>query len=240
MIRFSCPGCGRKFTVPNLYAGKKAKCKTCDHDIVVPQSTDAPPVPQPVKSNEKLPVRTRRLIAEQQQMRQAFSRGALIRLMHVIGSPAEVYKVEFKIRGVESLESDQPVFRGNHVAEIRLTRDYPRLAPACRMLTPIFHPNIDESTICVGDHWVAGERLTDLVIRIGQMIAYQQYNIKSPLNGEAAMWADLNPDLLPIDARDLYPPERPKEPQPIAAPAGGSSIAPSPGDQSPRTEGEQA
>ena len=53
------------------------------------------------------------------------------------------------------------------------------------MLTPIFHPNIDESAICVGDHWVAGERLIDLVVRIGQMIAYQEYNIKSPLNGEA-------------------------------------------------------
>ena len=29
MIRFSCPGCGRKFNVPDNYAGKKAKCKTC-------------------------------------------------------------------------------------------------------------------------------------------------------------------------------------------------------------------
>ena len=37
------------------------------------------------------------------------------------------------------------------------------------------------------------------------MIAYQAYNIKSPLNGEAAMWADLNPESFPIDARDLYP-----------------------------------
>jgi ubiquitin-protein ligase len=69
------------------------------------------------------------------------------------------------------------------------------------MLTPIFHPNIDAQTICVGDHWTAGERLVDLAIRIGEMIAYQAYNIKSPLNGEAAMWADLNNDKIPTDAR---------------------------------------
>jgi ubiquitin-protein ligase len=74
------------------------------------------------------------------------------------------------------------------------------------MLTPIFHPNIDPSTICVGDHWTAGERLVDLVIRIGEMIAYQAYNIRSPLDGEAAMWADLNGEKLPIDARNLRPP----------------------------------
>jgi hypothetical protein len=37
------------------------------------------------------------------------------------------------------------------------------------------------------------------------MIAYQAYNIKSPLDGEAAMWADLNRELLPIDKRDLVP-----------------------------------
>ena len=75
------------------------------------------------------------------------------------------------------------------------------------MLTPVFHPNIDETTICVGDHWTAGARLVDLVIQIGEMLAYQAYNIKSPLNGEAAMWADLNPDKLPIDSQNLHPGE---------------------------------
>jgi hypothetical protein len=59
----------------------------------------------------------------------------------------------------------------------------------------------------VGDHWTAGERLVDLVIRIGEMIAYQAYNIQSPLDGEAAMWADQNARHLPVDLRDLHPPE---------------------------------
>ena len=65
------------------------------------------------------------------------------------------------------------------------------------MLTPVFHPNIDPATICVGDHWTAGERLVDLAVRIGEMIAYQAYNIQSPLDAEAAMWADLNQQASP-------------------------------------------
>jgi ubiquitin-protein ligase len=152
-----------------------------------------------------MPVRTRRLIADLQQMRQAFAEDSAIRIVEVQGLPAEVYKIEYTIRGVESLQAKKPVFREKHLVEIRMTSDYPRLAPACRMLTPIFHPNIDDSAICVGDHWTAGERLTDLAIRIGEMIAYQAYNVKSPLNGEAAMWADLNADALPVDNRNLNP-----------------------------------
>ena len=67
--------------------------------------------------------------------------------------------------------------------------------------------NIDTSTICVGDHWTAGERLADLVVRIGEMLSYQLYNVRSPLDGEAAMWADLNRDKLPTDNRNFRPAE---------------------------------
>lgn len=50
-------------------------------------------------------------------------------------------------------------------------RDYPRRAPQCRMLTPVFHPNFDDSNVCIGDFWAASEGLDDLVVRIGRMIA---------------------------------------------------------------------
>jgi len=212
MIHFACPGCGGRFNVPESFAGRQARCKKCGSAIAVPAAGEAlaapAPIiaPAPIATPGKLSVRTRRLIADLRQMREAFGDGSLIRILETEGDPAEAYKVEYNIRGIEAMKGKRPVFRQRHVAEIRMTRDYPRLTPACRMLTPIFHPNIDESAICVGDHWVAGERLTDLAVRIGQLIAYQSYNIKSPLNGEAAMWADLNPDALPIDARDLYPP----------------------------------
>lgn len=39
------------------------------------------------------------------------------------------------------------------------------------------------------------------------MLVYQAYNIKSPLDGEAAMWADQNRQYLLIDNRDLRPQE---------------------------------
>jgi hypothetical protein len=49
------------------------------------------------------------------------------------------------------------------------------------------------------------------------MIAYQEYNTKSPLNGLAAKWAAQNANLLPVDPRTIAPPDGHADP--AAAPA---------------------
>ncbi len=91
--------------------------------------------------------------------------------------------------------------------EVNLSLGYPRRPPHCRMLTPIFHPNFDASSVCIGDFWAASEGLNDLIIRVGRMVAYQEYNTKSPLNGLAAKWAAQHPDLVPVDDREIARPE---------------------------------
>jgi ubiquitin-protein ligase len=71
------------------------------------------------------------------------------------------------------------------------------------MITPVFHPNIDPQKICIGDHWSAGQSLAQMVVHIGEMICYQRYNLKSPLNAKAAVWAEQNLVSLPLQAGDL-------------------------------------
>ncbi len=106
--------------------------------------------------------------------------------------------MEFQINGLREVD-EQLQTVANHMVEISLPLSYPRLPPQCRMLTPVFHPNIAPHAICIGDHWSAGEPLWSMVARIGEMIAYQSYNTKSPLNGEAARWVEANQDRLPLD-----------------------------------------
>jgi len=149
-------------------------------------------------------MRQRRLMADANRMRRFFSGNGPIRIARVNGDPPDFYVVEFFVQGLETGPNGKPIPRDHHRAEIQLTCEYPRQKPLCRMLTPCFHPNIDLTTICIGDHWTAGERLADLAIRIAELITFQAYNIKSPLNGEAAMWADLNRQSLPLDNRDLH------------------------------------
>lgn len=235
--RGTCKACGSAIQVPGTLGGNKPQSvAAAPHSAqsAAPRSAPSrqPPSPPPVQRHAppvrvataipiatqarpsatppkpKLPMRIRRLLADAKQMSEAFQKFPLIQPIAAVGNPPELYRIQYNVRGLAHGPNGQPIYRNQHVVEIQLTSEYPRQSPRCKMLTPAFHPNIEPASICVGDHWTAGERLVDLVVRIGEMIAYQAYNIKSPLDGAAAMWADLNSHHFPIDNRDLHPPDR--------------------------------
>ena len=148
-------------------------------------------------------VRLRRLQSDYERLSSMISKHPRLQLLRAEGSPPEKYQVEYKVRSLRQKDGELMEV-GSHVVEIHLPRDYPRTPPLCRMLTPVFHPNIAPHAICIGDHWSAGESLPSLVTRIGEMLAYQSYNTKSPLNGEAAKWTDQNIQRLPLDPVNMH------------------------------------
>lgn len=148
-------------------------------------------------------VRRRRLIADHEQLRRLLTNHPYVRLAEAEGDPPERYRIEYRVRGL-AVQNGRVVAKSGHLVEVFLTLAYPRQGPQCRMLTPVFHPNIAPHAICIGDHWSAGESLAHLLLRIGEMITYQSYNLKSPLNKEAARWADENLPRLPIQKVDLF------------------------------------
>ena len=164
-------------------------------------------------------VRLRRLQADYEKLRAFLAQQPRIRLIQAQGTPPERYQLEFQINGLREVDEELRTV-ANHIVEISLPLSYPRLPPQCRMLTPVFHPNIAPHAICIGDHWAAGEPLWSMVARIGEMIAYQSYNTKSPLNGEAARWVETNQHRLPLDRTNFVMDDR----QPQSAPADPSII----------------
>jgi ubiquitin-protein ligase/predicted RNA-binding Zn-ribbon protein involved in translation (DUF1610 family) len=162
-------------------------------------------------------LRLRRLAADYDKLRDFIERHPRLKLLHVAGEPPEMYQIEYKIRSVRQAD-DELKFVGQHTVEIVLPRDYPRMPPQCRMLTPVFHPNIAPHAICVGDHWSAGEPIGSIVARIGEMLAYQSYNTKSPLNGEAARWVEQNLEQLPLDKVNMVVEQSPTAPAPTLPP----------------------
>ncbi|NYF78035.1 ubiquitin-conjugating enzyme E2 [Granulicella arctica] len=169
--------------------------------------------------------RTRRLKLDYDALRERLANWPLIQIAGTAGMPPEVYRIAYAIKGLYVQPSGQIHERDTHLMEINLSLDYPRRAPQCRMLTPVFHPNFDDASVCIGDFWAASEGLDDLIIRIGRMIAYQEYNTRSPLNGLAARWAAEHLNLLPLDSRPIAPPvapptaSEPTEPAPPPSPA---------------------
>jgi len=173
--------------------------------------------------------RIRRLKLDHDSLFKRFSGWPLIRIVGTAGMPPELYRFQYLVRGLYVAPDGAILERNDHLLEVNLSLGYPRRAPQCRMLTPVFHPNFDDSSVCIGDFWAASESLDDLIIRIGRMISYQEYNTKSPLNGLAAKWAAQNPSLLPVDPRPIAPPlhqpvQEPSLPTPISSPAAAASI----------------
>ena len=148
-------------------------------------------------------IRDKRLQSDYIKMCETFPNTGKIIILQTFGNPPDKYQIEFNVNSLVMTPKGTVSSKNKHTAEIYLTSTYPRQAPQCRMLTPVFHPNIAPHAICIGDHWAVGESLPHLVIRIAEMLAYQSYNLKSPLNGDAAQWADKNRFKFPIDKTDF-------------------------------------
>jgi len=148
-------------------------------------------------------VRLRRLKADYETVRRLAHLHPKIQIEGVSGNPPDRYRIKLKVkslreRGVEIETVDE------HRLEVTMPHGYPRDAPLFRMLTPVFHPNIAPHAVCIGDDWTASEALDTLIQRVGEILAYQSYNTKSPLNGRAAQWIDENKQLVPIDREEFF------------------------------------
>ncbi|MEN1759916.1 ubiquitin-conjugating enzyme E2 [Anoxynatronum sibiricum] len=151
--------------------------------------------------------RLRRLASDYDNLKLEFARHPHIDIEPISGDPPDKYLVTYKVKGFKLDErTGKPVLANRHQVEVYLHAAYPREKPRCQMKTPIFHPNF-RFQVCIGDYWGAGERLTDIIIQIGDMIQYKNYNPKSPLNIEASHWARENTHLFPADNVDLWQPE---------------------------------
>jgi len=123
------------------------------------------------------------------------------------GQPATRYLVEF--RGLSlARERGKVVIADRHEVEIKLGVSYPRTMPELRWITPIYHPNISEiGLVCLGGygtHWVPSLHLDELCNMLWDMARYHNYDIRSPYNREAALWAANQTTFqFPTDARPL-------------------------------------
>ena len=186
--------------------------------------------------------RIRRLTQDYELLKRVLHGSPAVQISGTAGLPPEIYRFTYMLKGLYVSPTGDILERDTHILEVNLSLDYPRRAPQCRMLTPVFHPNFDETSVCIGDFWAASEGLDDLIFRIGRMISYQEYNTKSPLNGLAAKWAAEHPALLPVDPKPIgsmlqpeiqVPPEPAPATQAAVATAAPNTPAPSPETEDP-------
>ena len=152
-------------------------------------------------------IHLRRLKSDHVAMRELCEESPLISFK-ARGAPPSQYVVTYTCKGT-TLQDGKIVLAERHVIEIFLHPNYPVCAPKFRLRTPMFHPNFKygdpELQVCIeAKNWTPRENLADLVLRIGNMIVYRNFNPANPLDGDAARWADKNKHLFPLDDRPWF------------------------------------
>ena len=89
--------------------------------------------------------RIRRLKLDHDSLFKRFSGWPVIRIVGTAGMPPELYRFQYSIRGLYVAPDGAILERNDHLLEVNLSLGYPRRAPQCRMLTPVFHPNFDDA-----------------------------------------------------------------------------------------------
>jgi len=152
--------------------------------------------------------RIRRLRSDFRAIQQLYAESSILNFV-AHGSPPESYLVTFTGNGFWRPEgSNDIVVREQHIVRIDLSASYPRMQPELGWQSPIFHPNISASgVVCLGGYgtyWVPSVGIDELCTMLWDMIRYQNYDVESPYNREAAAWAKTQYGYqLPIDPRPL-------------------------------------
>lgn len=154
-------------------------------------------------------IRLKRLKAEHAQMIELARSTRRISFVSK-GSPPDRYLVTYLCKGTVLVNGRVEIAK-RHVVEIALHAAYPYVSPKLKLRTPLFHPNFKYGSpnlsICIeAKNWTAKVPLEDLVLQIGNMIIYRNFNPRNPLDADAARWAEKHRHLFPLEDTPWFTP----------------------------------
>ena len=144
--------------------------------------------------------RMKRLENDYRDLRTIFDADPLVEIIAIGPVPSEKYRIVYKVPSLRLDSKGQPIRVDATVVEIELPQGYPKLPPVARTIAGdvVFHPNFNSTKICLADHWAAATQLVDLVREIGEMLQWEKFNIRSPLNAQAAQWSQEHKNEIPL------------------------------------------
>ena len=135
-----------------------------------------------------------------------------------MSDPPDVYVITYELKSIIGFSSDeQPQYHTGYKVKIRFPSDYPRSKPEVHLTSSPrpYHPNIWVSggRFCLegNQNWIPGigVPLDWLCQMIGEIIAFQHINLKSPANPDQILikWIKNNQKNLPVDPTPIRLPD---------------------------------
>lgn len=144
--------------------------------------------------------RMKRLENDYRELRAVFDADPLVEIVAIGPVPAEKYRIVYKVPSLRLDSKGQPIRVDATVVEVELPLGYPKVPPVARTIAGdiVFHPNFNSTKICLADHWAPSTQFVDLIKEIGEMLQWQKFNIRSPLNAQAAQWSQEHKSEIPL------------------------------------------
>lgn len=137
-------------------------------------------------------VREQRLRSEYENLRKMRSKVVSWMLVGDSKIP-DRYEFTFKLKSIIGINTGKAVFHDLYKVLVEFGSDYPRVKPEVRLISsqrpwPI-HPNIfRDGRFCLeGDqNWIpgVGVPLDSIIQMVGEILAYQEVNVRSPANAD--------------------------------------------------------
>lgn len=150
-------------------------------------------------------IRTRRLARDYEKVCVELAGSDCVEVEATSGTPPNSYRVTYHVDGLiwDDTVVDTRIVH-QHIVDIYLPFGYPKKQPNATMRTSVWHPNIGDY-VCIGDYWSAGVTLVDIIAHIGDMLQYKTYNLHSPVNKAAAVWAHTRIKSFPVGNKSVLP-----------------------------------
>src|SRR3954467_11391969 len=141
-----------------------------------------------------------RLENEWRRLQRTFAYHPHVRIIPLHGDPPDQYQVEYRLRTLIMPEGGQLEYTPSSAVHIWLPPSLPHEPPLVRPISAVFHPNVAVDGIKIDHIWTSAvSTLADVVSAVGEMLAYQQYDIDATFNQTASDWVVSNPEHVPVD-----------------------------------------
>jgi ubiquitin-protein ligase len=133
------------------------------------------------------------------QINDRFLSNPLISVDPAKGDPPNEYLLTYRISGLTHSIDGTIEELDEHKIELAIPFGFPHFPPSCKPKTDIYHPDFDPGAICIGEVWEDNPSLTDLIVRLGQMINGEFYSKENAFNNDAAEYYKDHASTFPLN-----------------------------------------
>jgi hypothetical protein len=175
-------------------------------ELPFPEPDEEPP--PPVWTDGQLV----RIENEWRKAQRAFAYHPILGISPVRGDPPYEYQLDFRMRSLVLNEMGELEYVDEVSMNVWLPPGFPNQAPVARPMVDVFHPNISADGVFLTQWWQPGDSLVDLASRIGELLAFRNYDPETVVNPAAMNWLAENHASLPLDAHADFSPFNGGEP----------------------------